>query len=133
MPATGIIIREGERDGIVRVRVTFQQFAEVKCSGEHIGAGIKTLLVREIPDVLGARPIERGGLLQLHQTDLAGPSAPVRVKARLPPDNGFDQEGIDGVTAGGGVNLRFELPALKINKPKVYGDSKNAGGAEGKR
>src|SRR6185437_12747241 len=80
----------------------------------------------KIPDVLGPGPIQRRRLLDLHQANFTGAPPPIGMKARFLPDDGFDQQRVDMVTMRGGVDLRFEFPALPGNEREVAGSPQNA-------
>ena len=89
--AAGVVIRQGIRHGVVGLLVTLQQLFQIPGPGESISDGMKTLLVRERPNMFRIRPFLRRLFAKLHQANLARPPACLRIEAAFAPHDRFDQ------------------------------------------
>ena len=103
--AAGVVISEGVGKRIVGVEVAFEKFFEIPRTDKSVGGGIEKLPGRKRGKMFGLRPIFRGGRRDdLHQSDFTAAAASTGIETALAPDDGFDQRGVHGVTAGGGEN-----------------------------
>ncbi len=122
--AAGVVIREGEREGVVRLRVAFEEFLQIPRAGEGVGGGIEEGIGRETGDALGAGPFAGGGGADLHETILTGAAALIWAESAFVPDDGLDEGGFDAVTARGGKDGDVLAVVAPLVPPPPAADSR---------
>jgi hypothetical protein len=100
--AAGIVIGEGEWEGVVGLRVAFEKFLQIPRAGEGVGGGIKKGVGGVAGDVFGVGPFAGSDGADLHEAEFTGAAASAGMKPAFAPDHGLDQRGFEAVAPGGG-------------------------------
>ena len=114
--AACIVIRQGIRQGIVRLRIAVKQLFQIKRPGHRVRARVQAVFMLETSNPFRIRPFLRGVLTQLHQTKLFCAAADIGMKTAFAPDYGLNQRRVDSIALGGRSN-RHVLAAFQPTFP----------------
>jgi hypothetical protein len=118
--ATSVVIGQRVGERAVGVGVALEESFEIPCAGKGVRGGIKEGFGREQGEMLGFGPIGGGGGGDdLHEADFAARTAGAGVEAAFAPDDGFDERGVNGVTARGGEDGRVLAVVAPLIPPPI--------------
>ena len=100
--AAGVVVRERERQGVVGLRVAFEEFLQIPRAGEGVGGGVEESVRRVAGHAFGVGPFAGGDGADLHEAEFPGAATSERIEAAFAPDDGLDEGGRDAITPGGG-------------------------------
>jgi len=100
--AAGVVIGQGEREGVVGLRVAFEKFLEIPSASEGVGGGIEEGVGGVAGDVFGVGPFAGGDGADLHEAIFTRATALAGMETAFAPDDGLYQRRFEAVALGGG-------------------------------